>query len=216
VTRRTCLGLIGWAAIERSGPTALARPRPEADFEALFDGRSLAGWTAIGGEPGAWRAEAGVLSARRGKSWISTNRAYGDFDLRLQYRVERGGNSGVLLRAPHRGDPSFEGVEIQILDDDAPFYRNLKPEQYTGSVYGVIAARRGFARPPGSWNTLGIKLEGAKIQVDLNGTRVVDARLDEHGWALKRHPGLARPRGFLGLQAHDTPVWFRDIAIKAT
>ena len=214
MNRRSCLGLIGWAAIEGLGPTAIGQP--SSDFEALFDGESLAGWTAIGGKPGAWRAEGGSLVARPGKSWISTNRAFGDFDLRLQYRIEKGGNSGVLLRAPHRGDPSFDGLEIQILDDNAPFYRDLKPEQYTGSVYGVIAAKRGAARPAGSWNGLGIKLEGVKIAVDLNGTRVLEARLDDYPGALKRHPGLTRTRGFIGLQAHDSPVWFRDLAIKAT
>jgi len=213
VTRRDWLGLVGRAAVGGAIPSAHAHP--VADFDALFDGESMAGWTTIGAKPGAWRVEANALVARPGKSWISTNRAYGDFDLRLNYRVERGGNSGVLLRAPHRGDPSFEGLEVQILDDDAPGYRNLKPEQYTGSVYGVIAAKRGSTRPAGTWNRLGIRLERAKIAVDVNGTRVVDARLDAYPEALKRHPGLARGRGFIGLQAHDTPVWFRDVAIKA-
>ena len=212
MTRRGWLGLVGCSAVEGLIPSA--HSHPTADFDALFDGESMAGWTPIGAKPAAWRVEDKALAARSGKSWISTNRAYGDFDLRLSYRVERGGNSGVLLRSPHQGDPSFEGLEIQILDDDAPGYRNLKPEQYTGSVYGVVAARRGSAHPAGTWNRLGIKLEGAKIAVDLNGTRVVDARLDAYPGSLKRHPGLARSRGFIGLQAHDTPVWFRDLAIK--
>ena len=207
MTRRACLGPLvmlatGWSSA--------------ADFDALFDGESLAGWTAIGGAPGAWKVEGDSLTARTGKHWLSTNRAYSDFDLRLDYRLERGGNSGVLLRAPHRGDPSYEGIEIQILDDEARRYQKLKPDQFTGSVYGVIAARRGFARPVGSWNRLGIRLVGVTIQVDLNGTRVVDARLDNQPASVtKRHPGLARSRGFIGVQTHDSPIWFRNVAIKS-
>jgi len=210
VTRRHWLGLAGGTLI-----SDLTQGQPVGDFDSLFDGESLAGWTAIGGASGTWRVEAGTLTAPRpGKNWLSTNRAYADFDLRLSYRLDVGGNSGVLLRAPHRGDPSFDGIEIQLLDDDAPGYRNLKPEQYTGSVYGVIAARRGSVRPAGEWNTLGVQLKGASVTVTLNGTGVVDGRLDGHPWASKRHPGLARTRGFIGLQAHDTPVWFRSIALK--
>ena len=206
MTRRIWLATVGLLG---TGST------PAADFVALFDGASLAGWTSIGATPGAWSVVDGHLTARTGKHWLSTNRAYSDFDLRLDYRLERGGNSGVMLRAPHRGDPSYQGIEIQILDDEARRYQGLRPEQFTGSVYGVIAARRGFARPVGTWNRLGVRLVGVTIQVDLNGTRVVDARLDGHSPEVnQRHPGLTRTRGFIGLQAHDAPVWFRNVAIK--
>ena len=210
MTRRTWLTLAGCALLPPR-----ARGAPAGDFVALFDGESLAGWTAIGGAPGTWRAGDGVLAAPSpGKCWLSTNRAYADFDLRLAYRLGCGGNSGVLLRAPHHGDPSYEGVEIQLLDDAAPAYRELKPAQYTGSAYGVIPPERGHARPAGAWNALTIRLVGPALTVTLNGAVVLDARLDRHAWALPRHPGLARPRGFLGLQAHETPVGFRDVAIR--
>ena len=69
MTRRTCLCLVGCAALEGSGLTASANPA--ADFDALFDGESLAGWTAIGGKLGGWRAEGGSLVAPLGKSWIT-------------------------------------------------------------------------------------------------------------------------------------------------
>ena len=212
MTRRAWLALAGGLLAPHPTP---AQAPADGPYEALFDGESLAGWTAIGGEPGTWRVEAGTLAAPRpGKSWLSTNRAFADFDLRLSYRLDQGGNSGVLLRAPHRGDPSFAGLEIQLLDDAAPGYRHLKPEQYAGSVYGVIAARRGSARPAGEWNRLGVKLLGPAITVTLNGAQVVASRLDEHARARERHPGLSRTRGFIGLQAHETPVWFRDLAVR--
>jgi hypothetical protein len=185
-------------------------------FIPLFDGRSLAGWTSIGGKPGNWGVDGGLLVARgNGKGWISTNRAFADFILRLEYRTGPGGNSGVLIRAPHRGDPSFDGMEIQILDDGAPVYRGLRPDQYTGSVYGVVASRRGHARPPGEWNSLEIRADGPKVRVELNGVLIVDeVDVAGHAEAVARHPGIRSRSGFVGLQSHESPVQFRNIRIR--
>ncbi len=187
----------------------------DVGFVSLFDGESLAGWTSIGGKPGNWRAGRGLLVTKGdGKGWLSTNRAYGDFVLRLEYRTGPGGNSGVLIRAPHKGDPSFDGMEVQILDDGAPAYKNLQPAQYCGSVYGVLASRRGQARPPGEWNALVVRAEGSKVTVELNGAKVVDGDVSGHPEALARHPGIRRKAGFLGLQSHSEPVEFRNLAIR--
>jgi hypothetical protein len=185
------------------------------DFSELFDGESLSGWTAIGSKAGNWRVEEGLLVTRGdGKGWLSTNRAFSDFELTLEYRIGRSGNSGVLIRAPHQGDPSFDGLEIQILDDDAPAYRNLKPEQYTGSVYGVLAAKRGHAKPVGEWNVLRIVAEGSHVQVELNGEKIVDGDVAAHPEVLPRHQGVSRKSGFVGLQSHESPVQFRKLAIR--
>jgi len=185
------------------------RPRP------LFDGRTLAGWTVVGGKAGNWRAEgAEVVCLGLGKDWIGTNREYGDFALSLEYRLGPAGNSGVLLRSPRKGDPSFAGLEVQLLDDDAPAYRGLHPWQYTGSVYGVAAARRGAARKAGEWNSLEVRLEGSRIVVRLNGTVVLDDDLARHPEALPKHPGIGRPRGLIGLQSHGDPARFRNLAIR--
>jgi Domain of Unknown Function (DUF1080) len=194
---------------------AVGQAADEPVFIRLFDGKSLAGWTSIGGKPGNWRVERGLLvTPGDGKGWLSTNRAYGDFILKLEYRVGPSGNSGVLIRAPHKGDPSFDGMEIQILDDDAPAYRALQPNQYTGSVYGVIASKRGHTRPPGEWNAMVIRAVGPKITVELNGAIVIDGDVSKHPEASPRHNGVTRPRGFLGLQSHSEPVQFRNIEVR--
>jgi hypothetical protein len=194
---------------------AFLQPESRSGFVPLFDGESLAGWTSIGSRPGNWRVEDGLLVTRGdGKGWLSTNRAFGDFELTLEYRTGPAGNSGLLIRAPHRGDPSFDGMEIQILDDDAPAYRNLKPEQYTGAVYGVLAPRRGQTRPAGEWNAMRVLVEGSRVVVELNGAKVVDGDVTVHPEVLPRHPGVLRKNGFIGLQSHSEPVQFRKIAIK--
>ena len=125
-------------------PIGQAQDVPQS--RPLFDGRSLAGWTSIGGKPGNWRVEEGVLTTRGdGKGWLSTNRPYRDFVLKLEYRLGPSGNSGVLIRAPHKGDPSFDGMEIQILDDDAPAYRACNRRSTPGRSTG--SCPRSEARP---------------------------------------------------------------------
>ncbi len=194
---------------------ATGRASDEAGFVSLFDGESLAGWTAIGGKAGNWRVERGLLVTKGdGKGWLSTNRAFGDFVLKLEYRTGPAGNSGVLIRAPHKGDPSFDGMEVQILDDNAPGYKALQPAQYSGSVYGVLASKRGHVRPSGEWNSLVIRAEGSNITVELNGTTVVNGDVSKHPEVLARHPGVRRTRGFVGLQSHSDPVAFRNLMIK--
>ena len=101
-------------------------------------------------------------------------------------------------------------MEVQILDDGAPAYRALQPSQYTGSVYGVLASKRGQARPPGEWNTMTIRAEGSRITVELNGATIVDGDVSTHPEALPRHSGIRRRTGFLGLQSHSEPVQFRE------
>jgi hypothetical protein len=187
----------------------------EIPFNAMFDGESLSGWTAIGSKVGNWRVEEGLLvTAGDGKGWLSYNRSFSDFELRLEYKIGRGGNSGVLIRAPHQGDPSFEGMEIQILDDDAPVYRQLKPEQYCGSVYGILAARRGQTRPAGEWNQLRVVALGSCLLVELNGIKVVEGDVATRRDLLPRHGGILRRSGFIGLQSHSAPVQFRKILVR--
>jgi hypothetical protein len=90
----------------------------------------------------------------------------------------------------------------------------LRPEQYTGSVYGVLASKRGHARPPGEWNAMVITTEGPRIRVELNGAVVVDGDVSKHPEASPRHRGIGRRSGFLGLQSHSEPVQFRNLAIR--
>lgn len=182
----------------------------------LFDGESLNGWTLVGGNAGNWVARDGLLVTRGdGGGWLSTEQTYGDFELSLEFKLQAGGNSGVFIRSPHTGDPAYTGIEIQVLDDDDARYKDLQPYQYCGSVYGVIPAKRGSTKPPGEWNAMVIRAQGSKIQVTLNGTRVVAGDLKDHADAAAEHPGILRDRGYIGLQSHSEPVEFRRIMIRS-
>lgn len=184
-----------------------------AGFVSLFDGKTLAGWQVVGGKKEAWTVRDGILTCTGGAGgWLMSRGQYRDFDLRLDYRISKHGNSGVAIRSPLRGRPSEVGMEIQILDD--PDYQGLKPTQYTGAVYGVVPPREQAGKPAGAWNTMRIVARGRRVQVEVNGKTVVDANLDDHRDAVKEHPGIRRADGHVGLQDHGGTLEFRNLHIK--
>lgn len=198
------------------------------EWRALFNGRDLSGWEQVGGRPGSWTVENGILVCKGGGGgWLSTTRQFADFELDLQFRLPPGGNSGVFLRAPRRGNPAYVGMEIQVLDDYAPGYANLRPTQYAGSIYDVVPAWPAVAKKSdpalwskratkkaGEWQRMTILCHGRKVRVTLNGKVVVDANLDDYPDKVKRHPGLKRTKGYIGLQNHGSRLEYRDIRIR--
>jgi hypothetical protein len=194
---------------------AIARLRVwERDFSPLFDGQSLAGWTGAGEDAATcWRVADGLLecTGQRGP-WLRSMREYGDFALRLEYRLLPGGNSGVYVRVPADGNHHGPGagLEVQILDDHAERYRDLQPYQFTGSLYAIAPARPGSTRPAGDWNSLEIRCTGLQYTVVHNGQLVVEASARDCAELAER-----RVRGFLGLQNHSERVEFRHVRIRA-
>ena len=184
----------------------------ELGYESLFDGKSLAGWEGAGQDPSAcWKVEDGLLMCTGEKGpWLRSKEQYGDFDLRLDYKVNPGGNSGVYIRVPedgnHHGDNS--GVEIQILDDKAEKYKELKGYQYTGGVYDIAAPKQKVGRDPGQWNSMQIQVRGTHYLIVHNGVTIIDADVEEF-------PDLKARRldGFLGLQNHSEQVWYRNMRL---
>jgi hypothetical protein len=164
-----------------------------------------------------WGAEKGVLYVQGGGGgWLMTEKEFDDFELRLEYKVPPKGNSGVALRAPLKGNVSYSGMEIQILDDPwyLENYKGLKPTQLTGSIYGVVPPSRKAIKPAGQWNAMHITARGRRITVALNGTTIVDANLDDYKDHVKEHPGILRTTGHLGVQSHDGRVEFRNLFVK--
>lgn len=184
----------------------------ELGYQPLFNGQDLAGWEGAD-QPAdkCWKVEDGLLVCTGEKGpWLRSLKEYGDFNLRLEYKLKEGGNSGVYVRVPadgnHHGDGA--GVEIQVLDDNAARYKDLKPYQYTGSVYAIVAADPRVSKPPGAWNTLEIDCRENAYRVIHNGVTVVDASAESFPELAKR-----RSAGFFGLQNHSEEVWYRNIRL---
>ncbi|MFN4259143.1 MAG: DUF1080 domain-containing protein [Gemmataceae bacterium] len=202
------LVVLAWAGVTWAEPVA-----DEPGFVRLFDGKTLEGWQ---GDVKGYVVEDGVLVCKGGK--LFTKDEYGDFIFRFEFKVPPGGNNGVGIRTPLQGDPAYVGMEIQILDDDAPRYANLKPYQYCGSIYGVVPAQRGSLKPAGEWNTGEITCKGSQVTVKLNGKVVVDADIapfaDGQTPDGRPHPGLKRTQGYIGFLGHGAPVAFRNVRVK--
>ena len=105
-------------------------------------------------------------------------------------------------------------MEIQILDDYAEQWRDLNPYQYTGSIYDVQAPSERTTKQAGRWQKMVITAVGPRIQVALNGEKIVDTNVTYYPYKLIAHPGLMRETGYVGLQSHDSRVEFRNIRIQ--
>jgi hypothetical protein len=190
----------------------------ESGFVSLFDGKTLDGWKLVHGRgPQGYIVKDGMLVCPKGGGGnLLTEKEYSNFIFRFEFRIEPGGNNGVGIRTPLEGDAAYVGMEIQILDDDGPEYKNLRPAQYHGSIYDVVPAKRGFVKKAGEWNTEEILADGRHIKVTVNGHVTVDANLDDikDPAVLKKHPGLARTSGHVGFLGHEHLVEFRNIRIK--
>jgi hypothetical protein len=199
-----------------SAAQAADNDAPEG-FQRLFNGKDLTGWQVLGGKITSWGAADGILfTSGSNGGWLMTEKEFGDFELRLEFKVPEKGNSGVALRAPMKGDPAYQGMEIQILDDawHKTNYPGLKKTQLTGSIYDVVGPTKEVLKPIGEWNTYRIIAKGRNISVNLNGTEIVNANLDDYKDKVKTHPGLQRDKGHLGLQCHGGRVEFRKLYVK--
>jgi len=190
-------------------------PRGEPGFESIFDGSSFAGWA---GALDGWEVVDGALQCKSGHGGtIYWNRELADFEATLEIRIPPGGNNGLAVRYPGEGDTAYVGMcELQVLDDDHPRYASLDPRQYHGSVYGQVAAERGYLRPAGEWNHQRVTVRGSTITVELNGTRILAADVSQVTEFLHdpaQFTGRGRASGYFGLAGHNDPVRFRALAV---
>lgn len=188
----------------------------DGDFEPLLDGKSLTGWKVRSEKDvpaDEWTVVDGVLTAKAGNSWLATEKVYGDYVLQMEWRVPENGNSGVFIRVPElqAGEhPWVKGIEIQVLDDKGPQYAGkLKPWQYSGSLYGAVAADQSAFAGAGKWNAYEITCHGDLITIKLNGKQITAGDMSKIA-ELKDRPR----RGVIGLQNHGTAVEFRNLRIK--
>jgi hypothetical protein len=208
-----------WSACALAAPLALRAAAPEDDWQPLFNGRDLSGWAVDGsktvGEGGTQRpvwsaADGQIRCAGSGFGFLRYERRLSDFALRLEYRLDKDGNSGVGIRSPvftgpAETRPSLAGYEIQLLDD-----AGQEPTDHsTGALYRYVAANESAARPAGEWNRLEIECRGPQIRITLNGRTLHD--LDQ-----TQHEAIAQKplEGFISLQNHGSPAEFRRLELK--
>lgn len=192
----------------------LAKGKGEG-FKDLFDGKSLAGWA---GATDNYQVVDGAIQCKAGHGGVlRTEEQYKDFVVRLEFKLPPGGNNGLAIRYSGEGDTAYTGMcELQVLDNEHTKYAKLDPRQYHGSAYGMAAAVRGYLRPAGEWNYQVVTVRGSTINVELNGTPILNADLSKvtEFMAGKPHPGKDRSEGYFGFAGHNDPAQFRNVSIK--
>jgi 3-keto-disaccharide hydrolase len=183
-------------------------------LQSVFNGKDFTGW---GGPLQNYEVKDGTIVCKKGVGGtIFTQKEYGDFVARLEFRLPPGGNNGLAIRYPGSGDTAYSGMcELQVIDNTSPKYAKLDPRQYHGSAYGMVPAHRGYLRPVGQWNYQEVTVQGPKIKVELNGSVILDADLSTvtKYMANHPHPGKDRKTGHFGFAGHSDPVAFRKIEI---
>jgi hypothetical protein len=199
-------------------PDTLTAEEKKQGFVSLFDGTDLEQWT---GNKSGYIVKDGVIEVNPfdgGGGNLYTKDEFGNFRFRFEFQLTPGANNGIGIRAPLEGDAAYVGMEIQVLDNEAPKYKDLHVYQYHGSVYGVIPAKRGFLLPTGEWNKEEIIAKGNKIKVILNGTVILDGDIKEASkngtMDHNEHPGLLRKTGHIGFLGHGDVVRFRNVRVK--
>jgi len=204
--------------------------------QVLFDGSDLAAWEF---PEGAWYIDDdGALTCRmkevkgkngrvrvRGRGNIWSRESYGDFELRVSYKLSEGANSGIFYRS-NPESPVQDGLEIQLMDNEGFQKTHGKKEdrKLNASFYDGKAPRKDASRPVGEWNDLVLRCDGPHIQVTLNGEQVIDVNIDDWDTPGRNPDGTPNkfkkalkdfPRsGRIGLQNHGQVVWFEDIRIR--
>ena len=220
ITRKSFLSITGKIFMAIVAVGVLASCQQNAAYEregfiSLFNGTDLTGWT---GDVDGYGVEDGSIYCKPDSGGnLCTTEEFGDFHLKFEFKLTGGANNGLGIRTPLNVNAAYQGMEIQILDNSADIYKNLKPYQYHGSIYGVVPAKRGFLLPVGQWNAEEVIARGKHIIVKLNGTNIVDADIEE---ASKdgtidgqEHPGLKRLKGHIGFLGHGSRVDIRNIRI---
>jgi hypothetical protein len=219
LTVLAALSLTGWSLAAADKPAK----QGEAGFKAMFD---LPRFWIYNGTSNRWAftGDGTIISEGAGGGWLMHPKEFGDLELRLEYKMTKGGNSGVTLRCPRhpprglRGiaaEPAFAAYEIQLVDDDnSP--DGKKATTCTGSIFGIVPAlKRNVNKPLGEWNALRVVARGTKVTVTLNGEKVQDVDLKDYKDKVKgKNPHLLDTKGYVGLQSWQGRVEFRNLWVK--
>jgi len=226
-------------AAENAGPCAqdgisppaqpantLSDEERDAGWILLFDGtdnfeRQWTGWDQQT-VPGHWQAVDGCLVNRSGSTDLVTRFRIRSYELKLEYRLTAGANSGIFIRADDRlAAPNLTSPEFQILDDARhPDGRNTLTS--AGSSYAIFARMHDVAREAGRWNQVHIIVDGDHVKFYLNKVKTVEYDMTSPEFmsaVAASHFGVHEQYGRLldgqiVLQAHTGEVWFRDIKLR--
>lgn len=215
----------------------LSKKEKKEDWVLLFNGTDFDGWRQCNGTemPKNWVIEDEAMKVFTGKGKKPGSGADGDilfgekkfknFELSVDWKASKMANSGIFFNVRETpGKPIYYAApEIQVLDNvDAT--DNKVASHLAGSLYDMVAADPETVHPAGEWNTILVRVQNGKVTHTQNGVQVVEYELWTPEWdemvansKFKTFPGFQEgisKEGYIGLQDHGYPVWFRNIKIR--
>jgi hypothetical protein len=194
-------------------------------FEELLDTKDLSKFRGYQTEeiPEGWTVQGkNLIFDGTGKGDIITRDTFKDFELQVEWSVEKGGNSGIMFRVTlGDSEPYISGPEIQILDDEN--HGDGKNELTSaGSLYGLYAPNDKKLNGPGKWNKSRIIVQNGKVTHYLNGVKVLEAEFGSEDWNQRLANSKFKSwekfnqaqEGHIAFQNHGDPVKFRAIRVK--
>ena len=166
----------------------------------LFDGKSLAGWSAmVEGQPLGWTVKDGIMGNTPAANNLVSEKKFWNFDLHAEFRVSAETNSGIGLRGRY---------EVQILDD----YGKPPNTHGNGALYSRILPSENASRPPGEWQALDVRLVGRQVSITLNGKKIIEKQEIDGLTAMANNPDEGEP-GPITLQGDHRAVEFRSLVV---
>lgn len=231
-------------AVPEATPATKQAQAVDAHWRDLFDGRTLSGWRNYGGDENAirkWTVQDGTLALQQsgpfpmwdliksvafggpGGDLIYYREKFQDFELSLQWKIAPGGNSGIfyLVQDETENTAWRTGIEMQVLDNDGHADGKITTHR-AGDLYDLIAANPETVRPPGEWNDVLLRVKDNHIEHWLNGVKVVSIERGSDEWntlvaasKFADMPGFGKSAaGYIVLQDHGDPVWYRNIRVR--
>ncbi|MBM4113727.1 MAG: DUF1080 domain-containing protein [Phycisphaerae bacterium] len=210
-----------------SAPNTLTDAEKRAGWVLLFDGEDAC-CTFRGYKkdalPDAWKVVDGTIAFVPGGAGgdIVTKEQFKDFEFLCDWKVEKGGNSGIMWHVSEEASYPWEtGPEMQILDDSV-HVDGRTPMTSAGALYALYPAPEGAVKPAGEWNTARVLIQGTKGTLWLNGVKTAEFDTASDEWKqkiaaskFKSMPLFAtKSTGHIALQDHGDPVFFRNIKVR--
>ncbi|MEO5822019.1 MAG: DUF1080 domain-containing protein [Vicinamibacteraceae bacterium] len=213
----------------QSADNTLTAAEKTAGWQLLFDGKTIDKWRANNGTgiPANWSVADGAIAAAKGPgSDLVSVDEFGDFELAVDFKVAKNGNSGVFYRGVEaKGEPIYHSApEFQVIDNDGHPDAKNGPDRFCGANYALDPPTPASAcKPAGEWNSARLIVKGGHVEHWLNGTKVVTYELGSEKWKaqvaaskFKAWPAYGTAKaGRLGLQAHGDEVAFKNIKVRA-
>lgn len=215
----------------------LSKAEKKAGWTLLFNGKNFDGWRQCNGTemPANWVLEDKAMKVLLGAGKkpgqgsrgdiLFSDKQFKNFELSIDWKASKSANSGIFYYVRETaGKPIYYAApEIQVLDNEQASDNKID-SHLAGSLYDMIPANPKTVNPAGEWNTCVIKVKDGKVQVSMNGTEVVSYSHWTPEWdelvqnsKFKKFKGFTEgisKEGYIGLQDHGYPVWFRNIKIR--